>query len=66
MNNERLNAWRIISAHRLSKAAGVVKRHTTHLDGRRPSKIEWWEWNKAMVQAMAFGIDPMLVIDRAQ
>jgi len=66
MNNERLAAWQTISAHRLLKAAIVVKRNTTQFDGRRPSSIEWGEWSAAMVQAMSFGIDTMLVIERAK
>lgn len=63
MNPTKHTTWQLITLNRLSKAAGVVKRNTSPLDGRKPSSLEWSEWSDAMVQAMAFGLDPVLVIE---
>ena len=62
MHPAKRTAWQIISTHRLSRAAVAVKRNTTPDLSRTPSSLQWMEWSAAMVQAMAFGLDPMLVI----
>lgn len=66
MNTYRRRAWQLISTHRLGKAAGVVKRHTSADLSRTPSSVQWLEWSAAMCQAMSFGVDPVTVIERAK
>ncbi len=66
MNHHRHTAWQLISLYRLAQAATIVKRNTSSDLSRTPSSVQWLEWSAAMVQAMSFGIDPMLVIERAK
>ncbi len=66
MHPAKHTAWQLIALHRLSRAAGVVKRNTTPDLSRTPSSLQWMEWSAAMVQAMSFGLDPMLVIEASK
>jgi hypothetical protein len=59
----RHTAWQLL-VYRLAQAT-TVKRNTSSDLSRTPSSVQWLEWSAAMVQAMSFGIDPMLVIERA-
>jgi hypothetical protein len=66
MHPAKHTVWQLVTLNRLSKAAGVVKRNTTPDLSRTPSSLQWLEWSAAMVQSMAFGLDPMLVIEASK